>query len=141
MPDKAIVEKKLARIQEYLRELRQTSFENLKDYQNDVVRKRFVERNIELCIEAMVDICRHLISSLDLQEPETYADCFRILARGSVIPEDKQDIFAAMARFRNRLIHLYHDVDDAITYDIYRNRLSDFDDFAEVISAYLNRNN
>lgn len=141
MPDKAIVEKKLARIQEYLRELRQTSFENLKDYQNDVVRKRFVERNIELCIEAMVDICRHLISSLDLQEPETYADCFRILARGSVIPEDKQDIFAAMARFRNRLIHLYHDVDDTITYDIYRNRLSDFDDFAEVISAYLNRNN
>lgn len=137
MPDSAVIEKKLRRILVYLQELRRLSFMNFGDFQEDIVRKRFVERNIELCIEAMIDVCRHLVSSLNLQEPESYADCFRILAGGSVIPEARQKTFAEMARFRNRLIHLYDDVDDSITFDIFSNRLSDFEDFVNVIRGYL----
>ncbi|MCG8344715.1 MAG: DUF86 domain-containing protein [Chlorobiales bacterium] len=137
MPDNAVIEKKLRRILVYLQELRRLSFMNFEDFQEDVVRKRFVERNIELCIEAMIDVCRHLVSSLNLQEPESYADCFRVLTGGSVIPEAGQKTFAEMARFRNRLIHLYDDVDDAITFDIFSNRLTDFEDFVNVIRGYL----
>ncbi|NEX14902.1 MAG: antitoxin [Prosthecochloris sp.] len=137
MPDSEVIEKKLRRILLYLQELRRLSFMNLEDFQEDIVKKRFVERNIELCIEAMIDVCRHLVSSLNLQEPESYADCFRILARGSVITDARQKTFAEMARFRNRLIHIYDDVDDSITFDIYSNRLSDFDDFVNVIRGYI----
>lgn len=137
MPDSEVIEKKLRRILVYLQELRRLSFMNLEDFQEDIVKKRFVERNIELCIEAMIDVCRHLVSSLNLQEPESYADCFRILARGSVITDARQKTFAEMARFRNRLIHIYDDVDDSITFDIYSNRLSDFDDFVNVIRGYI----
>ncbi|MBL6955326.1 MAG: DUF86 domain-containing protein [Chlorobium phaeobacteroides] len=137
MPDSEVIEKKLRRILLYLQELRRLSFMNLEDFQEDIVKKRFVERNIELCIEAMIDVCRHLVSSLNLQEPESYADCFRILARGSVITDARQKTFAELARFRNRLIHIYDDVDDSITFDIYSNRLSDFDDFVNVIRGYI----
>lgn len=137
MPERAVIEKKLHRILVYLQELRRVSFIDFEDFQKDIVKKRFVERNIELCIEAMIDVCRHLVSSLDLQEPESYAECFRILAGGSVIPEARQKTFAEMARFRNRLIHLYDDVDDTITFDIFSDRLTDFEDFVNVIRGYL----
>ena len=89
MPDSAVIEKKLRRILVYLQELRRLSFMNFGDFREDIVKKRFVERNIELCIEAMIDVCRHLVSSLNLQEPESYADCFRILA-GSKIFGDQE---------------------------------------------------
>ena len=44
----------------------------------------------------------------------------------------------SMAKFRNRLVHLYWEVDDKMLYDILQKRLSDFKTFLNAISKYLN---
>ena len=42
-----------------------------------------------------------------------------------------------MAKFRNRLVHLYWEVDDAQLYDILQHRLGDFKKFLNSIAQFL----
>lgn len=139
MIDKPLIEKKLRKIEEFMRELSTVSIESFDEFAGNIVTKRFIERNIELAIENMTDICKHLISGLDLKEPETYAECFDIIANGGVIQKEGIDVFKSMVRFRNILIHAYEGVDDSITYGIYKKRLGDFTLFINSIRSYLHK--
>ncbi len=87
----------------------------------------------------MIDICKHLVSGLDLKEPETFAECFEILGKEGVIPTETVSMFQSMVRFRNLLIHVYNGIDDSITYGIYTRHLGDFRDFIKIIRDYLNK--
>ena len=137
MIDKQLIEKKLRRIEEFLNEIKAIRFKNVKEFKNDIVQKRFIERNLELAIEQMVDICKHFISRLDLKEPETYSECFEILFTEGIIPERTLETFKAMARFRNILIHAYDGIDDSITYGIFTKHLGDFKKYIKNIRNYL----
>lgn len=139
MIDKPLIEKKLRKIEGFLSELKHAEVANFSSFRQDIVKKRFIERNLELAIEQMVDICKHLVSGLDLREPETYAECFQILAESKVIPKKNVRTFQEMVRFRNVLIHGYDGIDDAITYKIYKNRLKDFRTFASDVRNYLKK--
>ncbi|MDM8539249.1 DUF86 domain-containing protein, partial [Desulfobacterales bacterium HSG17] len=140
MTDRLLLEKKLRKIEEYLRELEGVQApENFDVFSNNIIFKRFVERNIELSIEQMINICKHLVSTLDLSEPETYAQCFEIIGNANIIPVKTIDIFKSMARFRNLLIHAYDGVDDTITFDIYKKRLGDFRIFIKYIRAFFDK--
>jgi uncharacterized protein YutE (UPF0331/DUF86 family) len=141
MIDKTLVERKIRKMEQYLRELQTVQVKTLEEFTEDTIVKRFVERNIELAIEQMIDICKHLVAGLDLAEPETYAECFDILHRNKVIPEKPLPTFKAMARFRNRLIHVYDDIDDAITFEVYTKHLQDFKAFARVIRSFIKTKN
>lgn len=138
MIDKHLIEKKLRRIEEFLREVASADVpEDFDTFSGNIVFKRFVERNIELAIEQMIDICKHLVSALDLQEPETYAECFEILGRADILPAETLETFKSMARYRNFLIHAYDGIDDTVTYGIYKKRLGDFHVFVGVIRKYM----
>lgn len=137
MIDKPLVEKKLRRIEDFLREMRGIKIETFEEFKGNIITKRFIERNIELAIEQMIDICKHLVSGLDLSEPETYSECFDILAEKDIIAKENVDTFKSMVRFRNVLIHAYEGVDDSITYGVYKRRLDDFRAFVKEIRDYL----
>lgn len=137
MIDEKLIEKKLRRIEEFLREIKNVEIDSIDKFRGNIVTKRFVERNIELAIEQMVDICKHLVSGLDLSEPETYVECIDTLAKEKIISGENLDTFKAMIRFRNILIHAYDGVDDSITYGIYKQRLNDFRIFIQEIRSYL----
>jgi uncharacterized protein YutE (UPF0331/DUF86 family) len=139
MIDKHLIEKKLRKIEGYLKELETVNIENLNGFRKNIVEKRFIERNIELSIEQMVDICKHFISGLDLSEPETYSECFDIIGKAGIIPLDRMNVFKAMVRYRNILIHAYDDIDDSITYGIYRKNLDDFRTFVKIIREYISQ--
>jgi len=139
MIDKKLIEKKLRNIENFLREVRSVDVRRFDEFSNNVVVKRFIERNIELAIEQMIDVCKHFVSGLNLREPETYSDCFDILAEQGIIPKKITGVFKAMVKFRNLLIHAYDGVDDSITYDIYKKHLRDFRKFIDIIREYLIR--
>jgi uncharacterized protein YutE (UPF0331/DUF86 family) len=139
MVDRLLVERKLGKIEAYLRELQSVQVKNLEEFKSNVVTKRFIERQLELCVEQMIDVCKHLVAGLDLPEPETYAGCFDILAGAGVVPDQHLTVFKSMARFRNLLIHGYDDIDDAVTYGIFTGRLGDFTAYIIAIRGYLRR--
>ena len=55
MIDKPLIEKKLRKIEEFLRELNTVNIESFDEFVGNIVTKRFIERNIELAIESMTD--------------------------------------------------------------------------------------
>jgi uncharacterized protein YutE (UPF0331/DUF86 family) len=135
-----MVEGKLRKIEQFLRELEDADRpKGFEAFSRNIVFKRFVERNIELAAEQMVDICRHIVSALDLREPKSYAECFEMLGEAEVVPKEHVSVFQKMARFRNFLIHGYDGVDDAVTFGVYTRNLDDFRLFVAVIRRYFSR--
>jgi uncharacterized protein YutE (UPF0331/DUF86 family) len=137
MIDKPLVERKLRRIEEFLRDLKSVEIGTIEEFKEHVITKRFIERNVQLAIEQMIDICKHFVSELDLNEPETYSECFDMLAKEGIILKQSLDTFKSMIRFRNILIHAYEGVDDSITFGIYKRRLDDFKTFTKEVRDYL----
>lgn len=136
--DKRLIERKRRRLEKFLREIESADPpEDFKAFSANTIFKRFVERNIELAIEQMIDICRHMVAAMNLGEPESYAHCFELLTQAGVLPEAMLKTFQSMARYRNFLIHGYDGVDDAVTYGVYQRQLEDFRAFAAQIRRHI----
>lgn len=84
-----------------------------------------------IAIEAAIDLANHAIAQKRLRPPEDYADTFRVLGEAGVFEPDFTETLTRMARFRNRLIHIYWDVDDQEVYRILRERLGDLERFLD----------
>ena len=94
--------------------------------------------NFIIAIETAIDICNHIISQNAYRIPEDYADTFQILGEKGTFDKDFIKVLKDMAKFRNRLIHLYWEVDDGQVYEILQSRLDDFKTFLDNIAIFLN---
>lgn len=93
--------------------------------------------NFIVAIEAAVDIGSHLISKNRWRTPESYADTFRVLGEKGVFEAPFVHELVRMARFRNRLVHLYWKVDDREVCRILTTRLDDLERFMKGIGQYI----
>ena len=90
-----------------------------------------------VAIESAIDICNHIISQNGYRAPEDYADTFQVLAEQGAFDMSFTASLKEMAKFRNRLTHLYWEVDDEQVYEILLSRLNDFKKFLDSIAAFL----
>jgi uncharacterized protein YutE (UPF0331/DUF86 family) len=90
-----------------------------------------------VAIEAAIDIGNHLISKNRWRTPEDYADTFRVLGEEGFFEELFVRELIRMAMSRNRLVHLYWEVDDREVYRILTNRLGDLKRFMDGIGLNL----
>ncbi|TXT55448.1 MAG: hypothetical protein BAJATHORv1_40361 [Candidatus Thorarchaeota archaeon] len=65
---------------------------------------------------------------------------FLILSENDVISEELAEHLIEMARFRNRVVHLYQCFDDAILYKILQTNLRDIEEFTRFIVEYTEHN-
>jgi uncharacterized protein YutE (UPF0331/DUF86 family) len=97
--------------------------------------------NFIVAIEACIDISNHIISQNGLRAPEDYADTFTVMEEAGVVDEMFATRLRAMAKFRNRLVHIYWEVDDETLYDILQSNLEDFGQFLRSLDRYLGLEN
>jgi uncharacterized protein YutE (UPF0331/DUF86 family) len=107
------------------------------DFNNDKHRQSSVKYNFIVAIEAAIDVANHLISKQGFRAPEDYADTFRILADNNIIEADFALELEKMARFRNRLVHIYWDIDTKEIWNILQTRLEDFEKYISKIGTYI----
>ena len=93
--------------------------------------------NFVMAIESAIDICNHIISQNGYRAPEDYADTFQVLGEQVIFDKDFLRTLKDMARFRNRLVHLYREVDDEQVFEILQSRLDDFKTFLGNIAVFL----
>ena len=93
-----------------------------------------------IAIEAAIDIANHIISKNRLRSPEDYGDTFKVLNEGGILDEEFATKLVSMARFRNRLVHLYWDVDNALLMEILKENISDFEKYLKQIGDFLKKN-
>lgn len=95
------------------------------------------EHELQVAIQAALDIGLILLSEQPVKAPAEYREIFPRLAEAGVLPREFGDRLAAMARFRNVLVHLYVEVDPVKVFEIVQQDLDDFDTFAKYIGDYL----
>lgn len=65
------------------------------------------ERNLQVAIEALVDVGEALIANLDWRSPRSYRDVGAILKENGVLTDDDFKHFAELVKVRNILVHNY----------------------------------
>lgn len=95
--------------------------------------------NFIVAIEAAIDLASHLISRKGFRPPEDYSDSFRVLSEVGVLEAGFSAELEKMARFRNRLVHMYWDVDIQEVRRILQTRLGDFEEYVSQIGSFLAR--
>ncbi|HHV17555.1 MAG TPA: DUF86 domain-containing protein [Thermoanaerobacterales bacterium] len=136
--DKKRILDKVRVIQDCLFKLDVLSRLSLDEFTSDFKNFDSAKYNLQIAIEAMIDIGNHIISRKELGTPKTYRDTFEVLHKGKVIPKEDATTYKLMARFRNRIVHFYDDVDDKEVYNILQNNLGDFNSFIDHVSKLLN---
>lgn len=111
---------------------------NEKNLKEDMIRYWGIERGIQISVEYVIDICNIIISSLELEKPDTYKETIIALGKEDIIPERFAKRMANMASFRNILVHDYMKVDEGIMLDVIKNHLDDFARFMNYINEWLN---
>ncbi len=71
------------------------------------VYKGLMERCVHIIIEAMLDVCRHIVSAKKLGIPETYGDLVRLLREGGILLPDLAERIEDLVMLRNVLVHRY----------------------------------
>ncbi|WP_078060825.1 type VII toxin-antitoxin system HepT family RNase toxin [Desulfotomaculum copahuensis] len=109
----------------------------LDEYLKDRDRVAASKYYLVVATEAAIDICNHLAARLAKEAPDSYAECFAILARENIISSTLADRLIRMAKFRNLLIHLYGNVDDRKVHEIICYNLDDLDLYLTELAVLL----
>ncbi|NJN95207.1 MAG: DUF86 domain-containing protein [Anaerolineales bacterium] len=128
---------KLQSLDETLLELRSLGQISAAQLNNDWRTRRAVERDLQVLVEIVIDICQRLIS-LAGQTPAVtgVAAIERCVQLGAL---SDAEAYRQMVRFRNYIVHRYEQVDTAILTDVVNNHLVDFDQFRAEILNYVQR--
>lgn len=136
------IEEHLQRLNGYLLRLKQYSNIELKTFVHDDTVISATERILQLAIETCLNIGNRIISleqvNKQIKIPENYSDIFIHLAHLNIIDEGRLDSFINMSKFRNRLVHMYWDIESNLIHSCLRENISDIDYFVSVVVKYLN---
>jgi uncharacterized protein YutE (UPF0331/DUF86 family) len=95
------------------------------------------ERYLQVAIQAVIDICNHIVADLGLEAPSEYRQVPEILANNKLLPGRLSNRLASMIGLRNILVHEYLKVDRKLVYQIIQNDLGDFAKFIKAVGKFL----
>ena len=138
MVRKAVICEKLKALANYYAELEELADGlTLKDYMSDFIRKRAIEREIQLIVECATDVNNMILKLLDRGPAKDYFNSFIELAESDVLDMDFALAIAPSTGLRNILVHEYQVIDDAVVFRSIGNVLRYYREYLSVLSAYL----
>ncbi len=91
--------------------------------------------HLVIAIECCIDVANHVIASENFRFPKDNADSFSVLSEQGILEVGDAEALRAMSRFRNRLVHMYWEVDDARVYQYLNESLGDIGRFVMTIAG------
>jgi len=137
--DKKVIEARLRRLDRSVTKLKRFAKINRADYLANEDYHDLVERNFQVAIQTCIDIANYIIAQENLPVPDEEANIFRTLTKAKILPSNLGEGIKGMVGFRNILVHEYLGIDHSLVYDLLQNRLSDFNNFAKAIVAFLEK--
>ncbi len=134
MVDRAVIERLLVQLEEYFRDLDEARIlYTLADLKENKIIRRYIERTLQVAIEACLDLAGHIISYEGFREPLDNKDCFQVLLENDIIPPELNDKLKKMAQFRNVVVHDYIRVNPEIVYAIVQKNIRDIVAFSQIV--------
>ncbi|MEX0890938.1 MAG: DUF86 domain-containing protein [Gemmatimonadota bacterium] len=137
--DRDLVRRKLAVISRNLDDLAVIAELTLEDYRADRFRQKGTERMMQELIEAAVDANAHLLRAGGAPTPTDYYQSFVELGRHGIVPAELAERLAPAAGLRNRLVHEYDRIDDAIVLTAVAEARRDFPAYIAAVQDWLKR--
>lgn len=98
-------------------------------------RLKSVKYGFVVAIEVCIDVGNHVIASEGYRAPRDYGDVFAVLAERGHLDPSEASTYAAMAGFRDLLVHGYAVVDDARVIEILHTRIDDLSRFRAAMAS------
>jgi uncharacterized protein YutE (UPF0331/DUF86 family) len=105
------IRQRLQRLEQYIAELERQQSATLQTFRSDFTRQLAVERAFQAAVESCTDIAAHIVSVFSLGHPQESRDVYRFLTEAGYLDESFSEAMMAMVGFRNRIVHLYWDID------------------------------
>ena len=136
MVDKDIIQRKLSVIDTRLQNLETLKLMELHEFLASFQAVDAAKYNLQVCIEALIDVSNHVVARERWGIPSTSAEAVKLIIQHGVLDKDKESSLVQMVKFRNRIVHLYQEVDDS---EIYRILQENLDDIKVFIQAVINK--
>ncbi len=137
--DKRVTEH-LQRLVQYLNQLDDIKKTPESDFIENSLLIAATERYLQLAIEACINIGNRILSleqfNKPVRAPESYSDIFVQLERIGILNKTLSESLINMAKFRNRLVHLYWDVDPVMLYNYLNDNLDDIHSFISHVNRF-----
>ncbi|MFQ5612017.1 MAG: DUF86 domain-containing protein [Anaerolineae bacterium] len=137
MVNPAKIEKLVRNLREYIRHLQNLGDLGKEAILSDPYKRGAARYYLQVAFECCLDIGNHVIASEQFQSPTTHRETFQILNKVGLIPDDFVLTLLQMASMRNRLVHLYGEVDDDIVFDALLAAPADCERFVQLIFDYM----
>lgn len=129
---------KLQTLDEVLNELKSLGNLTAQQVDQDWKIQRAVERDLQVLVELVIDICQRLLSVSNQSPAATSLDAITRCISLGILSDD--EAYQQMVRFRNFIVHRYDRIETAVLVDVVNNRLSDFEQFRDEIATYVKNN-
>jgi len=139
MVDKDVVLPRLQKLDEILRELKRFGKFSQSEFVKDKVVRGYIERNLELAAETIIDIGNHFIAFYRWPRPDTYKGVFEVLANEKVISKTLASKLADIASFRNVLVHFYLKLDPLKVFKHLKNDPKPLKAFSQSVYQFMKK--
>jgi len=108
-----------------------------KDFLTDTHKIGSAKYSMIVAIEGAADLCNHIIAKNGFRTAEDYADTFQVMKEQGAFDEEFTNSLIQMARFRNRLVHIYWDINDKELFRIIQDRLENIKRFLKEYGNFI----
>ncbi len=97
------------------------------------------EHYLRISIDALVDLATHIIAVKGFGRPCSSGDIVKLLSQNEVIAQDDVIKELRLIKLRDRLIHLYWEIDGTEIYEFLQKDLAQINDFLNALLIYIEK--
>lgn len=127
------ISRKFIQLEEYLELLNKIGEKTEKEFLEDKILIGSAKYYLQVSIECCLGVANHIIASEKYRAPKDYADTFSVLGESGVIEKGLSQNLKQMAKFRNRLVHLYAEIENSSIYAYIKEDLKDIRTFRHTV--------
>lgn len=129
-----IVSERILWIREMIGRLRSLPLESFEIFCSDGRNVASAESYLRRALETLLDLGRHILAKGFGNAVPEYKEISKGLLKFKVIGKEKAAKLRALAGYRNRMVHFYHEISDQEIYEICTRELGDIEEIlAEII--------
>jgi len=135
----AVVKRRLDFVRSEAGFLREQVLKNLDEVKSSPILSRVLERGYQLIVEALIDVARHMVSSMGWGPCFTAKDYVDKLSEHGVIPEELASELIKRIGLKNIIVHRYLDVDYDELYNDASKLIAVAEEFERCVVRFLGR--